>query len=71
VIVGFFSSFVGDHSRMDAAFHWLCNGPEFESSEPAPAVYVERVSATEFPANREINRENHKSEPLGGEESLV
>jgi hypothetical protein len=26
----------------------------------ADAVYVERVSATEFPANREINKENPK-----------
>jgi hypothetical protein len=29
----------------------------------ADAVYVERVSATEFPANREINRENRKNGP--------
>jgi hypothetical protein len=29
----------------------------------ADAVYVERVSATKFPANREINRENRKIEP--------
>jgi hypothetical protein len=29
----------------------------------ADAVYVERVSATEFPANREINRENRKNRP--------
>jgi hypothetical protein len=27
----------------------------------ADAVYVERVSATEFPANREINRQNRKN----------
>jgi hypothetical protein len=27
----------------------------------ADAVYVERVSATEFPANREINRENRQN----------
>jgi hypothetical protein len=27
----------------------------------ADAVHVERVSATEFPANREINRENRKN----------
>jgi hypothetical protein len=26
----------------------------------ADAVYVERVSATKFPANREINRENRE-----------
>jgi hypothetical protein len=29
----------------------------------ADAVYVERVSATKFPANREINRENRKIQP--------
>ena len=29
----------------------------------ADAVYVERVSATEFPANREINRENREIWP--------
>ncbi len=29
----------------------------------ADAVYVERVSATKFPTNREINRENRKIEP--------
>jgi hypothetical protein len=29
----------------------------------AEAVYVERVSATEFSANREINRENRKYGP--------
>jgi hypothetical protein len=29
----------------------------------ADAVYVERVSATEFPANREINRENLENGP--------
>jgi hypothetical protein len=29
----------------------------------ADAVYVERVSATEFPANREINRENRRNRP--------
>jgi hypothetical protein len=29
----------------------------------ADAVYVERVSATEFPANREINRENRENGP--------
>jgi hypothetical protein len=35
---------------------------EFESCELAAAVF-EPVSATEFPANREINRENRKIEP--------
>jgi hypothetical protein len=29
----------------------------------ADAVYVERVSATKFPANREINRENRRNRP--------
>jgi hypothetical protein len=33
-------------------------GWEFESYGLADAVYFERVSAAEFPANREINREN-------------
>jgi hypothetical protein len=27
------------------------------------AVYVERVSATKFPANREINREDRRNRP--------
>jgi hypothetical protein len=37
----------------------------------ADTVYVERVSATEFPANREINRENRKKWALGDDEIVV
>jgi ribonuclease D len=34
-----------------------------KNSMVADAVHVEPVSATEFPANREINRENRKIRP--------
>jgi hypothetical protein len=39
--------------RLVVAFYWLSIGREFESFVLADAVYVERVSATEFFANRE------------------
>jgi hypothetical protein len=42
--------------RLVVAFYWLSIGREFQSSELADGVYVEHVSATEFPANREITK---------------
>jgi hypothetical protein len=39
------------------------SGKKVNDCVVADAVYVERVSATKFPANREINRENRKIEP--------
>ena len=39
------------------------NGKKADHFMVADAVYVERVSATKFPANREINRENRKIRP--------
>jgi hypothetical protein len=36
---------------------------KIKESAVADAVHVEPVSATEFPANREINRENRKIRP--------
>jgi hypothetical protein len=53
--------------RGHAAPSFDCQAPTIAEKEicrlPPDAVYVERVSATEFPANREINRQNRKNGP--------
>jgi hypothetical protein len=47
------------------------NGKKAKEFMVADAVYVEPVSATEFPANREINRENRKKRDLDEVETLA